>query len=647
MKFRLVWMGSEDDGDKQPQLRRDIAGTADSTPRPGYEQRDGIMLRRERLQNGRLRYTPLANFTARIVGDILRDDGEQKLREFGIEAELGGCKVAFPLSAAEFGRMNWVLHRLGPKAIVYPGQHQHTRAAIQWFSGSIRQERIFTHLGWKKQGTQYMYLHAGGALGADGPPSGVQVQLPSTLQLYQMQPSGELSERAQSIRTSLRCLSLAPDRVSFPLLSAVYRAPFGKADFSMFLAGKTGVFKTALAALGQLHFGSAMDSAHLPCNFASTANALEALAFHAKDALLVVDDFSPTGRHGDDGLESVAERLFRAAGNQQGRSRMVGNGRLQSPRPPRALLLATGEEVPHGQSIRARLLIVEVATRDVDLATLSECQHAGEEGHLVASMGAFIGWIAGRYDELQQRLQTRSREIRSQGRGRAVHARLPAALAELQSGFELWLEFALETGAISTAERMEMEQRCERAFQELAVLQARYHQASDPACRFVGLLQAALVCGHAHVADRRGTPPESPRTWGWRRKLTGQGWVPQGTRIGWVKESDLFLDPMASYQVAQDVAGAECLPGSQQTLHHRLQESGILASVDQGRQMVQVRRTLEGCPRQVLHLRAKDLAGDLQEAERCQAKPKMILSELSGLSGPSPTRLPPNCSGDA
>ena len=42
-------------------------------------------------------------------------------------------------------------------------------------------------------------------------------------------------------------------------------------------------------------------------------------------------------------------------------------------------------------------------------------------------------------------------------------------------------------------------------------------------------------------------------------------------------------------------------------------ERALLASVDEGRQMVQVRRTIEGCPRQVLHLKAKDLAGDLQE----------------------------------
>jgi hypothetical protein len=205
-------------------------------------------------------------------------------------------------------------------------------------------------------------------------------------------------------------------------------------------------------------------------------------------------------------------------------------------------------------------------------------------------MGTFLGWIAGRYDELQQRLHTRSREVRGQGRGRAVHARLPAALAELQSGFALWLEFAFETGAICTAERMELEQRCERAFQELAALQTRYHQASEPALRFVGLLKAALACGRAHVANRRGTAPESPEASGWRCKPTSQGWIPQGPRIGWVIGNDLFLEPAASYQIAQAVAGTECIPMSQQILHHRLREGGLLLSVDRGRQMVRVSR---------------------------------------------------------
>ena len=142
---------------------------------------------------------------------------------------------------------------------------------------------------------------------------------------------------------------------------------------------------------------------------------------------------------------------------------MAANGRLGHLRPPRALLLATGEDVPQGQSIRARLLVVEVSPGEVDRSVLSECQQSGESGYLAASMGAFLCWIANRYEQLQQRLKTRALEIRAHGQGKAIHARLPTTLAELQSGFELWLEFALEAGALDEAERMELQERMERA----------------------------------------------------------------------------------------------------------------------------------------------------------------------------------------
>jgi len=56
------------------------------------------------------------------------DDGAEERREFGMEAEVVGCRVAFVVSAAEFGRMGWVLSRLGPQAIVYPGGRLTDRA---------------------------------------------------------------------------------------------------------------------------------------------------------------------------------------------------------------------------------------------------------------------------------------------------------------------------------------------------------------------------------------------------------------------------------------------------------------------------------------------------------------------------------------
>jgi len=349
-----------------------------------------------------------------------------------------------------------------------------------------------------------------------------------------------------------------------------------------------------------------MDASRLPANFASTANSLEHLAFSAKDALLVVDDFVPTGGSADNLLHGVAERLFRSVGNRQGRNRMGSNGQLRSSQSPRALLLATGEEVPRGQSLRARLLMVEVQPGDVNRGSLNECQNAAQHGHLAAAMGAFLTWIAGRHEQLQQLLDRRVRELRNQY-PRAPHARLPTTLAQLQCGFELWLQFAYEAKAINREERVELERRNVQALAELTALQTKYHQASDPALRFISLLGAALACGCGHVADRSGHAPASPEHWSWRRKASGRGWVAQGVRIGWVSNSDLFLDPAVSYRVIQQMAGAERLAVSEQTLRHRLREHGLLASVDVGRQMLLVRRTLEGSTRQVLHLRVGDL----------------------------------------
>jgi hypothetical protein len=572
---------------------------------PRYSQDAAGMARTEKDGS---RVTALTNFSARIVSDILLDDGEQGQRELGLEAELPERKVYFALSTAEFRRMDWVLNRMGPKAIIYPGQQQHARAAIQWLSREIRQERVFTHLGWRKHGSRWIYLHAGGALCADGPEPKVQVQLPAVLQAYQLQFPHNSEEIVDAVKASLGCLSVAPDRISFPLLASVYRAALGNVDFSVFLAGRTGVFKTALAALCQQHFGAAMDAANLPGNFASTGNALERMAFYAKDAVLVVDDFAPTGRHDDGELHCIAERLIRCAGNRQGRSRLSGNGRLSSPKPPRTLVLATGEQLPPGQSIRARLLVVQLALGEVDRATLSDCQRAGHEGQLSMAMGAYLIWAAAHYEELRKRLRNRVHEIRSEGRGGATHARLPGILAELESGWEIFLDFALEVGAIDKAKQRELEQRNEQGLGELAELQIQYHQ-SDPASRFVSLLQAALVGGHAHVADRAGGAPEEATMWGWQRTSMGQAWISRGTRIGWVSGTDLFLDPGASYQVAETLAGAEHLGVTGQALRYRLRERGLLRSTDLGRQTLTVRRMVEGIPSLVLHLKSDVLLG--------------------------------------
>lgn len=604
MKFRMVWLGAEDEPEGQSSLPEKAEAFSENRTRVRYAKQGTEMVRREELDNGHFRIVPLANFSARIVRDFVFDEGEHQRRAFELEAELEGRRLTFSVSAAEFGRMAWVLHQLGPQAIIYPGQQQHARAAIQSLSGSVRQGRIIAHLGWIKHGSEWIYLHAAGALGAGGPVCGFELRLAAALQSYRLAWPQDASTLLGAVRSSLRLLSVAPDSVSFPLLAAVYRAPLGKVDFSIFLAGKTGVFKTAVAALCQQHFGAELNASHLPASFTSTGLAVQCLASQAHDAVLVVDDFVPSGRHTDSTLENAAEQLFRSAGNHQGRSRLSGNGSPSVSQPPLALLLATGEKVPQGQSIRARLLVVEMGAGDVKRAVLSECQSAGEAGLLALSMSGYISWMAGQYEELRERLYNRVREIRSQGRGRTIHARLPGALAELQTAWEIFLDFAVEAGAIGAAERLALAERNNKALDQLARLQAKY-QIHDPALRFVALLKAALASGSGHVADRNGRAPDRPECWGWRKP--NRTWLAQGGRIGWVVGNDIFLEPAASYELAQQMAGPERLPVTARTLRHRLRECGLLAGVDAGRQMLLVRRTLEGIPRQVLHLRAWDL----------------------------------------
>jgi hypothetical protein len=530
----------------------------------------------------------------------------EERRELEIEAVVEGRTVRIVLGAAEFSRMSWVLHKLGPKAIIYPGQQQHARAAIQSLSSEIRRERIFAHLGWRKHGESWVYLEANGAVGSDGPNPGLSVRLSDPLKLYQTRQPENAEFLRSAVRSSLSFLSVAPDRITIPLLASVYRAPLGPVDFSLYFAGRTGTFKTALAALAQQHFGAAMNAAHLPANFASTASALEEIAFEAKDSLLVIDDFVPSGRSSDDALQNLAERVFRAAGNRQGRSRMSGQG-LRAARPPRAFLLATGEEVPQGHSVRARLLILELHAGDVDPAMLTRSQKDADEGQFATAMGGYLTFVASRYEEIQRCLKTRVRERRQGNFTASVHARLPEMIAELASGWEIFLDFAEQSDAIHGDTRTQLEQRAGRAFEEVAAMQACYHRASDPARGFLSLLQAALAAGIAHVADRHGGAPEAPELWGWRHQA--DRFVPEGDRIGWVSGADLFLDPVASYRAAREMAGSEHATIGAPTIRRRLHERGLLRSVDAGRQMLLVRRILSGSSREVLHLSANDVIG--------------------------------------
>lgn len=222
-------------------------------------------------------------------------------------------------------------------------------------------------------------------------------------------------------------------------------------------------------------------------------------------------------------------------------------------------------------------------------------------------MGSFLSWIAGRYEDLQQRFRGQVQAIRSQGRGHEINARMPGAMAEFQASFEVFLEFALEINAIEKVERDNLAERMMLALNELSARQANYHQATDPAARFLKSASRSAIVGKGTRLQSRGKGSTRAGNMRMEAQKKRPGLGSPGTRIGWLAGPNLYLNPAASYEVAQQMAGSKRLTVSEQTLRHRMRERNLLASVDAGRQMLLVRRTLEGCPRQVLHLRAGDL----------------------------------------
>jgi hypothetical protein len=561
----------------------------------------------------------LTNFQAWITANILSHDGVEVKREFEIATELMGQRSQFIIPASNFTDMEWPIERMGCAAIIYPGQREHARTAIQSVSISAEERRIFTHTGWRHLDGRWVFLHADGAIDASGAARYLHVRLSAHMSRYVLRVSNGPEELASAIRASLRLVELGPPSISFPLLAATCRAILGDADFAIHLAGETGAFKSELAALHQQHFGAAMNRLNLPGAWSSTGNALEALAFYAKDALVVIDDFAPQGNGPEIArYHAAADRVFRAAGNQAGRSRLDSNAKLRETKAPRALILSTGEDIPRGQSIRARLLILELSKGAITPADLSACQKDAEQGAYAQAFGGFVQWLAGRYEDAQEAFARKVSEYRTTSLANLTHARTPDVVANLQAAFEMYLEFAGSSEPLNGAERHRLAVRCWDALCQSGTAQAKYQTATEPTSRFLSLLTAALFSGTAHLAERDWEKPtRSPGACGWRRDNSG-GWEPIGECIGWVDDEYIYLEPTAAYRVAQKMGRDtdEPLPISEQTLRRRLRDKGLLTSTDRARQTLTVRRTIGGASTDVLHLRRTTLLPeDLEPAD--------------------------------
>lgn len=588
-----------------------------------FEDRRGIFTR----QGNKNRQ--LTNFRAHIVGERIRKSPTGEYIEFEIRLQYAdnsaACRV---IPAARFRAMDWVESLFGARALVYSGyaNRDQTRVAIMELSKHIPKTVVHEQIGFHQINGQWKYLHAGGAIGTSQTDT-VVVDPPAQLAGFSLPSPPNGTELTRCIRSSLAVASVVPPKLGILVLAAVYRAVRGRVDFGIWLMGLTGAGKTAVAALAQQHFGASMARDNLPGSWSSTGNALEALACRAKDALFVVDDFVRAGgRREIASLNNAAERLIRGQDNRAGRSRLSQTATIQDANRPEGLVLGTGEDAPTGQSLRARLLILELDPADLNLRRLTTSQREAEQGLLAGAVAAFAQHLANDYEAAQARFRASVERCRPKYIGNAGHRRSAFIAAELRAAFESWAEFCVVDGGIPRTEMDLYVAQLVDGLDDALQSQLLYQTTANPGEHFLRNLVSALASGRAHIASLNGGEPRHAPSLGWR--IENGRLQAFGDRVGWTDGESLYLDCPAAMKVAKtaDSASVEALEVTSRALGSSLRESGLLVSTGcrSGAQRFKARKTIQGRRHDVLHLRlgsVLDVAQMTHDAPHCDNNP--------------------------
>ena len=187
---------------------------------------------------------------------------------------------------------------------------------------------------------------------------------------------------------------------------------------------------------------------------------------------------------------------------------------IRPEKPPRCLIISTGEDVPLGQSLRARMLVLELGPGQLDFQCLTSCQREASIGTYAQAMAGYARWLAPQYGTISANMRDELDELRAAARRSGQHRRTPEIMANLALGLRYVLRFAVEVETITAEEAEDLWRRGWEALGQAAMNQSQHQAAQEPTQRFLELLSAAVASGRAHVANPEGENPKDSKAWG-------------------------------------------------------------------------------------------------------------------------------------
>jgi hypothetical protein len=393
------------------------------------------------------------------------------------------------------------------------------RDAIRTTSPATAVTAVHGAPGWIHGGDgKWLYVHAGGAMGADGPAE-IAADLPSKLEHYRLpDPPGSAGELRDAADHSVGLVAALPARIGAPLAGLAYRAAVSRMAPAVTLIGPPASYKTSMAKVTLHHFAPDLpwDASVLSLSErGATGNAAAKIMNITRDTLLLADDAAP-----DRSLRAAAERvaqIVRLQYNGEVRDRLDREADLQRPTPPRGSLIVSAEVGPSATSAAQRTLMVPFAPGQIDRDTRISLWEAESRHGRAVTMASFIRWQAGRREQVLARTAELTAEYAQAWTEAGHDERTAEALAHLAAGWRLMLDHLAEAGAYTAGQCTMIWERAWAGLDEAGRTQADPDEPASPAAKILARLRTGLLGRYGYLTAQDGGPPDAAEAarYGW------------------------------------------------------------------------------------------------------------------------------------
>lgn len=443
-------------------------------------------------------------------------------------------------------------------------------------------ERVYTTTGWRHSEFGDYFVHAGGAITANGTLP-LRTRMVGGIEYLRVgeptQDPSELRAAWEGGTTPLR--EKLPARVMAPLLGLVWRAPFAPVPHVAYLSGAPGSGKSTCARLGMHYFAPELvQQEGSPKTILSATAAggsqsgigLMRVVRSADYMPVLADDFVDIdAKKAEARLENLVRSLFDGGGHVAGKARggVTAQGRVN------ASVIATGQIGVTGSALQ-RLFTISLNPGEIpdSTATFMDLEEKGRRDARALLGAALLQWLAtnrekvrSEYFDPQSTSKLSLRALTAAWTRRLVgvphndgaKGRMITAAVVSVHGISLMLRMLMDHSAITRDEANDFYAWAEAGIDEGIRLQDP--GSGDPALLTMELIREALASQSAHITSTDGEAPENAEQLGWSRrgKAPNDVLVPSGPKIGTIKVQEdgtarLYLFPMVTFEVVKKVA---------------------------------------------------------------------------------------------